>query len=224
MRLVVEVLRLDLLEQRLQLRVGDDAGQRVALEALARREHLRRDGRRRARGAAGRGAQLHGRAEVVVRPAPRLVLLERRRLRVEERRDGPRAGGAVLRARRLELRAVDDVRPARCGAAPRTPPGSSAGSMPGGSETTLHVEALRDRELHPAQRRRLAGGVAVEREPEALASAAPSSRSCCSVSAVPIDATTGSKPACRSAITSVFPSTTHARSPRAIAARDLSSP
>ena len=47
----------------------------------------------------------------------------------------------------------------------------------------------------------------------------PSSRRCCSVSAVPIEATTGSNPACRSAITSVLPSTTTARSCFAIAGR-----
>ena len=51
-----------------------------------------------------------------------------------------------------------------------------------------------------------------------------SSRSCRSVSAVPIDATTGRKPAWRSAITSVFPSTTTARSSFAIGWRALSSP
>ena len=45
----------------------------------------------------------------------------------------------------------------------------------------------------------------------------PSSRSWCSVSAVPIDATTGSTAACLSAITSVLPSTTIARSCFAIA-------
>ena len=41
---------------------------------------------------------------------------------------------------------------------------------------------------------------------------------------MPIEATTGSNPACRRAITSVLPSTTHARSSRAIDARALSSP
>ena len=51
-----------------------------------------------------------------------------------------------------------------------------------------------------------------------------SSFSCRSVSAVPIDATTGSKPAWRSASTSVFPSTTTARSCFAICMRALSSP
>ena len=52
----------------------------------------------------------------------------------------------------------------------------------------------------------------------------PSSFSCRSVRAVPIDATTGPSPACRSAITSVFPSTTSALSSFAIAARERSSP
>ena len=36
----------------------------------------------------------------------------------------------------------------------------------------VHVEPLRDGELHAAQRRRLAGGVAVEREPQPLREAA----------------------------------------------------
>jgi hypothetical protein len=48
--------------------------------------------------------------------------------------------------------------------------------------------------------------------------------SCCSVSAVPIEATTGRKPNWRSAITSVFPSTTQTRSSFAIAARARSRP
>ena len=51
-----------------------------------------------------------------------------------------------------------------------------------------------------------------------------SSDSCRSVSAVPIDATTGSSFACRNAITSVFPSTTIARSCFAIAPRARSNP
>ena len=87
----------------------------------------------------------------------------------------------------------------------------------------LHVEALRDRELHPAQRRVLAGGVGVKAEEEPLREPG-GSRSWASVSAVPIDATTGAKPACRNASTSVFPSTTTPRSSRAIACRAVSSP
>ena len=91
------------------------------------------------------------------------------------------------------------------------PSGASAGSCPCGSVTT--------RTSNPCD---VASSIprSVASSPAASASkqrkmrrvSRCSSLSCRSVSAVPIEATTGSKPAWRSAITSVFPSTTTARS------------
>ena len=95
--------------------------------------------------------------------------LQRVRRRVEERRDGAGAGRAVVGARRLELRAVER-RTARASASRASNAAGIVGRVDARRQRDdAHVEALRDGELHPAQRRRLAGGVAVEREPQPLA-------------------------------------------------------
>ena len=189
---------------------------------VARLEQLRRDAARRAharRGARPACVSLRQAEPVVGEPhAPPAAPAILGRARAPPARGRtPAAGPAPARARaargsaryalgrgELRLEAVRRRRPGRC---------------PAGSATTRTLEALRRRELHPAQRRRLAGGVARRSRGRAAASAATSSFSWRSVSAVPIDATTGSSPAWRSAITSVFPSTTTARSCFAIAAR-----
>ena len=61
---------------------------------------------------------------------------------------------------------------------------------PGRERDDAHVEPARGGEIHPAQRGGLAGGVGVEAEEEPASSRRPSSFSCASVSAVPIEATT----------------------------------
>ena len=74
---------------------------------------------------------------------------------------------AILGAVDLDPHAVDEVRLGR--REPRVEAGRVVGRVdPGRQRDDLHVEALLHGELHPAQRRRLAGGVAVEREPEPL--------------------------------------------------------
>ena len=145
--------------------VGDHAGERAALEPVGR---PRRSGRRRRRG---------GRV-----PPPRIwigipkwsfaqrqaaLAVERVGTRVEERRHG-----AAAASRSSVLRASTWVRCTSYGSAAasrRLEPAGIVGRVDaGGSATTLTSNPCAVGELHAAERRRLAGGVAVEREPQPL--------------------------------------------------------
>ena len=199
-----------------------DTGQRAALEPWPGVEHPRRDRRlRRARRRARARARPASRAEVepVVCEPPGVLALGRVPAR---RRAAPGPSGTrLLRSRRGRSRSARG----RPGSSPATQallePGRIVGRVDARRQRDdLHVEALRDRELHPAQRRRLARRRRRRRRARGASSAGRARAAARSVSAVPMQATTGSKPACRSAITSVFPSTTHgavlaSRSPRA---------
>src|SRR6266508_2926288 len=72
----VEMVGRDLGQDPDELRVGDAASERVALEPLAGVDEPRRGERARARRAT-RGTQLNGQAEAVVREPPRVVSLRR---------------------------------------------------------------------------------------------------------------------------------------------------
>ena len=153
--------------------------------------------------AAGRADPRAGAAPPAARVSPRPSPAPRARGRT------PPAGQPSARSR-----AARDRRDSSLRSRSRSPkPSRCIGRiLPSGSVHDLDVEALRRCQLHPAQRRLLPGGVGVEAEVQLLASSVRARAAVASVSAVPIDATTGSKPAWRSAITSVFPSTTAAKS------------
>ena len=226
-QLGVEVVGRELGERRAELRMRRDAGERVALEPVAR---LAAASARRspvgARASAGRQAGL--------RLARQVEPVGERGAAPPAARASRRSGSSTSRARTnaacrsgraldLEPDAVEQI--ALGLAEPLLEAGGDVGRVGARRQRDdAHVESLRGRELHPAQRRRLAGRVGVEAELEPLSSAGASSLSCRSVSAVPIDATTGSSPAWRSASTSVLPSTTTARSCFAIAVRARSRP
>ena len=106
---------------------------------------------------------------MVVRPAPGSLAVERVGHGVQERLDRAPAGLAILGTLRLDLRAVEHVGPARS-ASLRLEPGGIVGRVDARRKgDDLHLESLANRELHPTQRCRLAGGIAVEGEPEPLA-------------------------------------------------------
>ena len=146
--------------------MGDHAGERAALDLVGRGDDARRRRRRatpRCRRRGSGSSCRSGRSPSARPPGGRASR-------------APSSGTPRPRAGRPRDRRPAAPRPG-CGrgrtaspwrASPRIPPGSSAGSTPGGQRDDLHVEPLADGELHPAQRRRLAGGVAVEGEPEAL--------------------------------------------------------
>ena len=149
-----------------ELRMREHAGERLALEPLPRVDQPRRGGR------AGRGAarrpQLNREPELVVREPPRLVALGRLGNAVQ---DVLHAQIRVLPvARAIELQTARDGRHTALASPSRSskPAGSSAGSLPFGSATTRTSKPWLQRELHPAQRRLLAGGVRVEAEEEPL--------------------------------------------------------
>ncbi len=109
------------------------------------------------------------------------------------------------------------ARPARRGAA-RTPPGRPPGRFPSAARRPARRTPAATASSIPRSVASCPAASASKQRKSRFVSRA-SSRSCRSVSAVPIEATTGWKPACRSASTSVFPSTTTARSSFAIACR-----
>ena len=147
-----------------------DAGERVPLEPLTRVEQPRRhvSGRRRRRRARREaGLRLLREVELVGRVADRVLPLGR----VLEARREPRGRGRTPPAGRPRARSRgardnrDTSRPApsRCVEAV----GKISGIETRRQRDDAHVEALRGGELHAAQRRRLAGRVAVEAEPHA---------------------------------------------------------
>ena len=195
MLLAVEVLRPELGEHRDERRMRRDSRERVLLEPLARLEQSGRDAPCRWRSAS--------------RSESRLRLLRQIEL-VRRVADGVLPFGRFFEAREhlshpderfLPIVGSLDLEPdaiAQVALRTRKPLFESLRKIgrieAGRQRDDSDVEALRKRELHPAQRRRLAGGVAVEASQTRFVSR-PSSFSCCSVSAVPIDATTGSIPA-----------------------------
>jgi hypothetical protein len=105
--------------------------------------------------------------EVIVGPAPCVATVIGLRYGREERLDRAAARLRVFRASCLDLRAIERVWH-RSGE-PRVEAGGIVRGVDSrGKRDDLHVEALPDGELHAAQRRRLAGEIAVEREHEAL--------------------------------------------------------
>ena len=143
-----------------------DAGERVALEPDALLEQPRRDLAGRAAAAARReaGLRLLRQVEPVGRaaaPRPAAPASPRSATGPRARARRPPAGPGALD---LEPHAVREV---ALGAAEQLVElaGEVGRVRPGRQRHDAHVEALRGRELHPAQRRRLAGRVAVEAEP-----------------------------------------------------------
>ena len=124
----------DLGESRLEPRIRDHTGERAPLEPVAGlNDALRR------RGSCARGsatADLDRHAEEVVRPPPGGLAIERFRDAVQELLHRATAGLAIVFPLSLELGPVEDVR-LGCAELASNPDGSSAGSTPGGSATTL---------------------------------------------------------------------------------------
>ena len=200
-----------------------DAGERAALEPRRRR----RAGAARSRTprssvprcGANAACVSGGRSRRSVSEPPRVEVLGRIRERVEERLD--RGGRSALVARPLvqQPHAMHRIAHRRLQPSARTSPGRRQDRCPSAASTTAIVEA----ELRPRAPCRAASRPGPRRRSRSRGRAASSGGSARaaarSVSAVPIDATTGSKPAWRSAITSVLPSTTTARSCFAIGCR-----
>ena len=131
---------------------------------------------------------------MIVRPTPRGLPVERVGHGVQEGLDGTPAGFAILGPLRLDLRAVENVGPGT-GHLALESRGVVGRVDPGRERDDLHLETLPHRELHPAQSGRLAGRIAVEGQPEAFGETAELAAAKCSVSAVPMQATTGLNPA-----------------------------
>src|SRR6266540_6260639 len=148
--------------------VGSDPRERVSLQPIAGIEKARGDTPRRRRGAARRKARLRFFGEVeLVRRVPDGVLslrgvLEAREYFAYSNERLLAVGGAVD----LEADSVAEI--AFRTAEPLLESFGEVGRIePGGKCDDADVESLRGRELHAPQRRRLAGGVAVEAEPHA---------------------------------------------------------
>ena len=146
--------------------MGDHAGERAALEPVAGGDQARRGrggrGRRSRRRGAG-SASRSSRSPSARRPCGRASRGRVSRNAATARRAASRSSA---RAPRPGCGAARTEAPAPSRAS--NPVGSSAGSTPAGSATTFTSKPCADRELHSAERRRLAGGIAVEREPEPL--------------------------------------------------------
>ena len=161
-------------EQLAQLGVRGDPGERVALEARALLQQPRRDLTRGASGPARREAGLRLLRQVQpvggephrVLPLGRVLLEAREHLAHAEKR--------LLLVRRAVDLEPDAVAEVALGAGePLLEALGRVGRIaPRRQRDDAHVEPLRRRELHPSQRRRLAGRVAVEAEVELAASGA----------------------------------------------------
>ena len=116
----VEVVGAHLGEQAHELRMGDAAGEGLALEPLPRVDQPRRG--RRTGGGAARASQLNGEAEPVVSQPPRVVALGRLRDPVQDVLDAQVRVLLVARAVELEPHAVDRIRLGLGQAAPRSRP------------------------------------------------------------------------------------------------------
>ena len=143
----------------------DAPRERLALEPVPRVDQPWRR-RRTGRGTPGR-AQLHRQPEPVVREPPRVVPLRGLRDPVQDVLDAQVRVLLVPCMVELEADAMHGVRLGR------SEPLLEAGRVVGGilaarKRDDAHLECLRHRQLHPAQRRLLAGGVRVEAEEEPL--------------------------------------------------------
>ena len=204
--------------------MGGDAGEGAALEPLAGLQKARRDHADGARSRAGCESRLRLRRQVeqIGRETPRVEMLGESGCAPQERLDRRERRVAVGRLAMQQAHAVNRI-------------ADGTGELPlersrivGGIGTGLERDDFTSKPCATASSipRSVASwpAASASKQRKSRFVSRASSRSWASVSAVPIEATTGAKPACRNASTSVFPSTTTARSSRAIACRAVSSP